>query len=64
MLWVQAIGQSHDAPNSSAQTSGIHAASDDTLSVAVHVSPTDKTCLSPCYIYSLFWLAEAGHTVQ
>lgn len=64
MLWVRAISQPHDAPNSSVQTSGIHAASDDTLSVAVHVSPTAKTCLSLCYIYSLFWLAKAGHTVH
>lgn len=37
-----AISQPHDALNSSVQTSNIHAASDDTLSVAVHVSHTPK----------------------
>lgn len=41
-----------------------NAASDDTLSVTLRVSPTAETCLSLRYIYSLFWLAKAGHTVQ
>lgn len=64
MLRVQAISQPQDAPHSQVQTSGIHAASDDTLSVTLRVSPTAETCLSLRYIYSLFWLAKAGHTVQ
>lgn len=64
MLWVGALSPPQDAPNSQVQTSGIHTASDDTLSVTLHASPTAKTCLSLCYIYSLFGLAKAGHTVQ
>lgn len=64
MLWVGAISQPQDAPNGQVQTSGIHTASDDTLSVTLRVSATAKTCLSLCYIYSLFRLAKAGHTVQ
>lgn len=64
MLWVGATSRPQDAPNSQVQTSGFHAASDDTLSVTLHVSPIAKTCLSPCYIYSLFGPAKAGHTVQ
>lgn len=64
MLCVGAISQPQDAPNSQVQTSGIHTASDDTLSVTLHVSPPAKTCLSLCYIYSLFRPAKGGHTVQ
>lgn len=58
------FSQPQDAPNSQVQTLGIHTGSDDTLSVTLHVSPTAKTCLSLRYIYSLFRLAKAGHTVQ
>lgn len=56
MLWVRAISQPHDAPNSSVQTSGIHAASDDTLSVAVHVSPHCQN-MSVSVLYLLIILA-------
>lgn len=49
-----AISRPQDAPNSQVQTSGIHTASDDTLSVTLHVSPTAETRLSLRYIYSLF----------
>lgn len=49
------IRQPHDALNSSVQTSSIHAASDDTLSVAVHVSHTPKhVCLGAIFtLYSI-----------
>lgn len=50
-----AVSQPHDALNSSVQTSNIHAASDDTLSVAVHVSHAPKhVCLGAIFtLYSI-----------
>lgn len=50
-----AIRQPHDALNSSVQTSSIRTASDDTLSVAVHVSHTPKhVCLGAIFtLYSI-----------
>lgn len=64
VVWVRALSQPQDAPNTQVQTSGTHTARDDTLSVTLHVSPTAITCLSLRYIYSLFGLTKAGHTVQ
>lgn len=57
-----AISQTHDALNSS-ETSNMHAASDDTLSVAVHVSHTPNISVSALYL--LFILpSKGGQAVQ